>query len=253
VRGLNKSHVDLSLVPEERECVMSVPAREASNRKSLVFSNETLESVMHHLATRAVEEIDDWQEASVSLIRDRQLQTFGPTSQKVLELDRNQYDTGIGPCVDCCMLGKEIYLPSTKEESPWPKFSAEAAEAGVGSTFSVPLRIDGQTIGGLNLYSQWENAKTPEGADIARAYADEASAILANADAHYLAQDLISQLNEALESRTIIGQATGILMGQEGLNSEEAFDKLRIASQHSNIKLREVAQRFVDTVDKGRG
>jgi transcriptional regulator with GAF, ATPase, and Fis domain len=222
------------------------------SRKHLFLSDETLESVMMHLANRAVNEVESWDEASVSLVKNRRVQTFGPTSQKVLELDQTQYDTGEGPCVECCRTGEEAYLQSTSSSNHWSEFSAEAAEKGIGSVFSLPLIVSGQPIGGLNLYSHSEDAKSPQAADMARAYTEEASVVLANADAHYSALDLINQLNEALETRSVIGQAMGILMGQEGLTANEAFDKLSGVSQNSNVKLQELAQRFVDSVDKHR-
>ncbi len=54
------------------------------------------------------------------------------------------------------------------------------------------------------------------------------------------------QLEEALETRTVIGQAIGLLMAQEAFTSDEAFQKLVGVSQNSNIKLRDIAQRLVD-------
>jgi AmiR/NasT family two-component response regulator len=54
-------------------------------------------------------------------------------------------------------------------------------------------------------------------------------------------------LAEALQTRELIGQAQGILMERERITTDQAFDVLRRASQHMNIKLREVAQTLVDT------
>ncbi len=55
-----------------------------------------------------------------------------------------------------------------------------------------------------------------------------------------------SQLEEALESRTTIGQAIGLLMAHEGLRPDEAFQKLVRVSQNANIKLRDIAARYLD-------
>ena len=49
------------------------------------------------------------------------------------------------------------------------------------------------------------------------------------------------QLEEALQSRDVIGQAKGILMEREGLDEVEAFQMLTTISQRLNIKLREVS------------
>jgi len=45
----------------------------------------------------------------------------------------------------------------------------------------------------------------------------------------------------------VIGQAQGILIERERITADQAFAVLRQASQHLNIKLREVAQNLVDT------
>jgi AmiR/NasT family two-component response regulator len=51
---------------------------------------------------------------------------------------------------------------------------------------------------------------------------------------------------EAMRSRAVIEQAKGMLIAQHGGTPDEAFERLRHLSQHSNIKLRDVAQRIVD-------
>jgi AmiR/NasT family two-component response regulator len=63
----------------------------------------------------------------------------------------------------------------------------------------------------------------------------------------YKAQGKVAeQLQAAMASRAVIGQAKGILMGTRGCSAEDAFDILVKLSQDSNRKLREVAQVLVD-------
>ena len=57
----------------------------------------------------------------------------------------------------------------------------------------------------------------------------------------------VANLTEALRTRELIGQAQGILMERERITADQAFDVLRRASQHMNIKLREVAETLVET------
>ncbi len=59
-----------------------------------------------------------------------------------------------------------------------------------------------------------------------------------------------TNLHAALATREVIGQAQGILMEREHLSSDESFDILRRASQHLNLKLRDVAQNLVDTGER---
>ncbi|MFP5298328.1 MAG: ANTAR domain-containing protein [Actinomycetota bacterium] len=56
----------------------------------------------------------------------------------------------------------------------------------------------------------------------------------------------VAQLHEALESRDLIGQAMGILIERDALSPQEALDQLKVASQRSNVRLREIAREVVD-------
>ena len=51
----------------------------------------------------------------------------------------------------------------------------------------------------------------------------------------------VETLTQALESRTQIGMAIGMLMARENISDETAFDMLRRASQRTNRKIREIA------------
>ena len=56
-----------------------------------------------------------------------------------------------------------------------------------------------------------------------------------------------SNLLQAIDARKLIGQAQGISMERFGLDADRAFAVLRRYSQDNNIKLRDVAQRLIDT------
>jgi AmiR/NasT family two-component response regulator len=54
-------------------------------------------------------------------------------------------------------------------------------------------------------------------------------------------------MHDALSSRDVIGQAKGILMERHGITADAAFSVLSCVSQAENIKLADVARRFVET------
>lgn len=56
-----------------------------------------------------------------------------------------------------------------------------------------------------------------------------------------------ANLERAVESHRLVGQAMGILIERHRVLSGEAFDILRRASQDNNVKLREVAQRVIES------
>ncbi|WP_329273151.1 ANTAR domain-containing protein [Streptomyces sp. NBC_01451] len=55
----------------------------------------------------------------------------------------------------------------------------------------------------------------------------------------------VAQLQQAIESRPVIDQARGILMAVEACTADQAWNALRDASQHTNTKLRDVAEALV--------
>jgi AmiR/NasT family two-component response regulator len=58
------------------------------------------------------------------------------------------------------------------------------------------------------------------------------------------------QLERALDSRSVIDQAIGIVRSRSGATAEDAFDRLIRTSQAENVKLHVVAQQLVDEAVK---
>jgi hypothetical protein len=58
-------------------------------------------------------------------------------------------------------------------------------------------------------------------------------------------QKEVATLRRALESRTVIGYAVGLVMSSAGMSSTEAFDELRRISNRTHQKVRDVAEKMV--------
>ncbi len=78
---------------------------------------------------------------------------------------------------------------------------------------------------------------------LAAAFAAALSRLLAQQEA----SDRLDNLRLAVESHRLIGQATGILVERHRILPAEAFSRLRRASQHRNVKLRELAEQVVES------
>jgi AmiR/NasT family two-component response regulator len=59
----------------------------------------------------------------------------------------------------------------------------------------------------------------------------------------------IDQLNQAMHTRKVIGQAVGILMERYDIPEDNAFTFLIRASQSDNIKVRDIAQELIDQIN----
>lgn len=89
-------------------------------------------------------------------------------------------------------------------------------------------------------------APGPVLADTVGAIAHASDEVLEARDALLQAREEIKTLKEALRTRTIIGQATGMLMRELNLSADDAFAHLVELSSHSNVKIRDIATRMVD-------
>ena len=54
-----------------------------------------------------------------------------------------------------------------------------------------------------------------------------------------------ARLQARLDTMPVIEQAKGILMAQKRCGPDEAFDLLRLASQHANVKVHVLAEQIV--------
>lgn len=218
--------------------------RPVNSLADLRLSAETLDSIVGHIGRLGVAVLDGWEAAGTSLVEGKKVATFGITDERVKKVDQSQYDSGHGPCVDA-LGGDTQYFDGIEIRPGWRMFAEGAAEAGIYSVASFPLELDGEVMGALNFYSSERQALRPGQHEEGLLFAAQAAVALGNARAFQEKAHEVEQLGEGLQTRTMIGQATGLLMAQEGLTSEEAFQKLVKVSQTSNIKLREIAASYV--------
>ncbi len=113
------------------------------------------------------------------------------------------------------------------------------------------IRDSSHTAGALNLYSPKENGFTGVDLTALRALAAQVTGAVALAQRLADTRTFTEDLEAALQSRAVIDQAAGIVMQQRRCTSEEALRILRTASQHRNVKLRDLCTQLVSSVSGG--
>ena len=125
-------------------------------------------------------------------------------------------------------------------ERRWPEFARRASERGVGSMLCFRLFVEGDRLGGLNMYAGTPGAFDDESQDVGLMFACHAAVALAGAGHE-------EKLRAAMTNRDLIGQAKGILMERHKLTADQAFGVLARVSQELNRKLVDIAREFTDT------
>jgi GAF domain-containing protein len=150
--------------------------------------------------------------------------------------------------MDAAISGETITIEDTAGDGAYPDFGRAAHRRGVTHTMSIGLPVETQTIGALNVYGVGGGPFDEATQEMARAFASYAAVAVANAGVYASVTSLAANLQRALESRGVIDQAKGILMGREGISAEAAFELLSRRSQTSQRKVRDIAAELVSEV-----
>jgi len=212
----------------------------------LLVAEEGVESTLQRISDLAARVIPDCDAAGVTLAIDGKYVTAACTDRRTLEVDEGQYSRDEGPCLQAMRDKAVIRLDSAGADERWPEFFEDARRSGIRSFLAGPMLLKNEAIGSLNLYSRKSDGFTGLDDLLVALFTGQAAIAVANAKTHADAVELTRQLREALDSRAVIEQAKGVLMGREGIDADAAFDQLRTWSQTRNIKLREIAKQIVE-------
>jgi ANTAR domain/GAF domain len=213
-----------------------------------LLSAPTVAEVLRRIVILAVETIEGCDFAGILLPTSADPGTAVGTAGVVSEIDQLQQSAGEGPCLDALRGLNSVYAHDLAGEGQmWPRFGPRAVESGVRSVLAYRLFNGPVTLGALNLYAALPAAFGATDRAQGLIYAAHAGVAIAVTQGRVSDNDQTEHLRQALVSREAIGQAQGILMERERITADQAFDVLRRASQHLNVKLREIAQDVIDT------
>jgi GAF domain-containing protein len=210
-----------------------------------LLSERGVEGTLEVITSRSVKLVPGAEDAAISRGRKGDFQTVAPTSELPPRVDQIQYDLRSGPCVDAALQQCIYRTGDLATDQRWPVFGQRAdAEYGIHSMLSVRLFLENDDlVAALNLYSTASDAFEESDETVAMMLATHASTAMASARLH----EQVHHLERALQSNRGIGVAIGVLMNQYKITQAEAFDLLRMASQHGHRKLVDVALDVTET------
>ncbi|HOK57086.1 MAG TPA: GAF and ANTAR domain-containing protein [bacterium] len=135
---------------------------------------------------------------------------------------------------------KPIVVEDVRKEKEY-KYRDIAKKEGLVSMLSIPMVVKNRSIGVLNVYTTYPYKFTQKEIEIISSIANQAAIVIENTE--LLVKTKI--LEEELESRKKIEKAKGILMKEEKLTEEEAYDKIRKFSMNKRISMKEVADAII--------
>ena len=226
-------------------------ARALADMAMVLDAEEDLGRVLQRSVDQLTQAIPGADMASVSVLHGGHAETVASSSERVWAIDSDQYAIGQGPCLEAARTGQVVRVSVERAQERWPEFARSARAAGVASYLACPLAIDDQFAGSLNLYSEQGHGFGDFDEALLRLYVTAASAAIVNARRYAQVRSLADNLARALDSRSVIDQAVGVLMARRGISAGQAFDELVRESQNTNVKLRDVAARLVGDFQPG--
>ena len=202
-----------------------------------------LDHTLRRITTAAVEELPQVTCASITIRNgDGRLRTVAETDQKLIELDRTQYDLRDGPCYYAATDDVHVIAPDLAEDDRFPGYAQSALDVGIRAQAGIRLFEHPDSTGSLNLYSDRVGAFTDLG-ELGDLFMHEAVTAIVYARE-------IEDVKEAARARLTVGQAVGIVMERYELTDERAFALLVRTSEHRGVTVRLVAQEIIAATDE---
>jgi hypothetical protein len=115
----------------------------------------------------------------LSVLVGGEVQSIGATTSSAERMDAGQVLDGTGPCLHALTSGDSVWVTDYATDVRWPGSVGRAAETGVRSSLSLPLKTrQGVVLGALNVYSSAVDAFSVASATSLGAFAEQATASL---------------------------------------------------------------------------
>ncbi|MFB9714712.1 GAF and ANTAR domain-containing protein [Arthrobacter methylotrophus] len=170
------------------------------------------------------------------------------SDERVHALDELQIDFSDGPCLTAFRSHSVILVADTRNERRWRDYVEVVWQNGIGSILAVPLDVVGEAEAVMKFYSTARRGFSAPDITAAEEFADSASKSLCLALTISQLRHARDDLTTAMQSRSTIDTAVGIVMAQNRCGRDTAIKVLTRASNSRNVKLRDIAATVIASV-----
>jgi transcriptional regulator with GAF, ATPase, and Fis domain len=164
---------------------------------------------------------------------------------RFVELLQSQVEQG--PCLDCVADVAVVTAADLEaDRARWPEFVPAALEVGYHAVTAIPLLLDEQAVGGLNLLFAERTTLTAARLRLAQVIADLTVLALVQEDGHRRADQFAERTLTALNDRVHLGQAIGIVTGTLDVDPAAAHSALIGYARSARRGMRDVVRAITD-------
>lgn len=222
----------------------------AEQLHELLATDQEISDFLNDLARLAATELSESLPVlcGITLERDKRAAVAGSSSAEAQRLDEIQAGFDEGPCLQAQATQSVIVVDDARLENRWPHYMATVRTHGLQSILAVPLDLNGSAKAALNCYTTAPNAFNAAAIAVAERFAGVLSRALRVALRIARHTEAAEHRRRAMESRTPIDVAVGMIMNQHQCSQDEAFNFLTQLSSNQNIKLKTLAQNMVESM-----
>jgi GAF domain-containing protein len=211
----------------------------------LRFGEMRVEEAMHQIVetTHAIFSVDG---AGLMLAgADHHLRNAAVSDDRVQHLEELQIRHQEGPCITAFDEKVLVGADDLSSDSRWPSFNRAAVDRGVRAVLASPIPYNQEAVGVVAVLSRERHPWSAEAELALLAFTDLAALLIASMMMGEEQTVLTAQLQGALNSRAVIEQAKGVLIGQQGLSAHAAYEQIRAQARAERRKLAVVAAELV--------
>ena len=211
----------------------------------LRFGEMQVEDAMHQIVqtTHAIFDVDG---AGLMLADvDHHLLNVAVSDERMRHLEELQIRHQEGPCIAAFEDKELVRAEDLTQEERWPSFSKDAVARGIRAVLASPIPYNQDAVGVVAVTSEDRRPWSAEAELALLAFTDLAALLIASMLLGEQQTELAAQLQSALNSRAIIEQAKGVLIGQQGLTAHNAYAQLRARARAERRKLAIVSAEVV--------
>ena len=181
--------------------------------------------------------------------RDQVLRNLAASDLRAALLEELQAEHGEGPCVDAFDDKQPVSADDLAREARWPAFAPDAARRHLLAVLASPIPYSEQAVGVVAVFAAEPHPWTEAEREAIVAFTDLVALLILNAMEATERGRLAAELQVALDSRVVIEQAKGVLVGRHGLTTRQAFERLRRQARDQRRPLPEVARAVVSAAE----
>lgn len=235
----------------QKTTTMAVPKPDlALELEDLMLNTKKIEDFVESLTILAVNTVNCTSPDAACCItvnRPKKLPIKSWSAPLAESLDQLEDNVKQGPNLTAMTEQRTVHSSDLAGDDRWRRLGRSATERGIGSCLSIPLDVEGPSRAVMSLTAVTSDAFSSDDITAAEVFAEQASKMLRSALRITDLTETVQNLHAALEHRTVIDTALGVVMGQNHCDHDTAFNILRRGASSRNMKLRDLAASVVQS------